>query len=330
MQTVVNQTGVPLSVAVYLASDNYDYDPTAISATALLKPIRQQVLASRVPKEANQIDVLNLVKSRLGSSIHDGIERAWTGDHYREAMLKLGYPEKVINRIVVNPDPATVKPNQIPVYMEQRLYRDFMGKRISGKFDFIAEGRLEDFKSTSTFTWVNDTKSEDYKLQGSIYRWLDAGYPHPRITQDHMTIQFFFTDWMAAHARANPNYPQRQVEPMTIPLMSLDDTEDYIAGKLTAYERYRDADEQDIPRCSDKELWRKDPVWKYYKDPAKRSRSTKNFDNAAEAYQRLSKDGNVGIVVEVPGEVVACKYCPAFPICSQKDDLIADGSLKLD
>jgi len=193
MQTVVNQTGVPLSVAVYLASDNYDYDPTAISATALLKPIRQQVMAARVPQEANQIDVLNLVKSRLGSSIHDGIERAWTGDHYRQAMLKLGYPAKVIDRIVVNPDPATVKPNQIPVYMEQRLYRDFMGKRISGKFNFIAEGRLDDFKSTSTFTWVNDTKREYYQLQGSIYRWLDAASPHPRITQDQMAIQFFYT-----------------------------------------------------------------------------------------------------------------------------------------
>lgn len=329
MQTYLNQTGVPLSVAVYLATDHYDHDPKAVSATALIKPVRQQILSRRVPQELNKVDVVNLVKSRLGTSIHDGVEKAWTGDHYKRAMLALGYPESVISRIVVNPDPATVKPEQIPVYMEQRLYREFMGRLISGKFDFIAEGGLEDFKSTSTFTWTSGTKEEDYKLQGSIYRWLDAVSPYPRITKDHMTIQFFFTDWMANRAKTDKSYPQRQVEPLTIPLLSVDDTQDYVASKLTQFAQYKDSPEDQLPRCSDKDLWRKDPVWKYYRDPAKRTKSTKNFDNSAEAYARLSKDGGKGVVVEVPGEVVACKYCPAFPICTQKDELLADGSLKL-
>jgi hypothetical protein len=329
-QTYLNQTGVPLSVAVYLAADMYDYVPDTISATSLIKPIRQLVLAPRVPAAQAKTDVVNLVKSRLGTSIHDGIEKAWSGDHYKRAMLKLGYPESVISKILINPDPADVEPGQIPVYMEQRLFRQFMGHRISGKFDFIAEGRLEDFKSTSTFTWVNDTKSDDYQLQGSIYRWLDADSPARRITEDYMVIQFFFTDWMAGRAKADKNYPQRQVEPLNIPLLSLEDTEDFVASRLTQYARYKDHDESGLPRCTDKELWRKAPVWKYYRNPEKRARSTKNFDSPGEAYAQLTKDGNVGVVVEVPGEVVACKYCPAFPVCTQKDEYLADGSLKLD
>lgn len=330
MQNYLNQTQVPLSVAVYLATDHYDHDVKAISATGLMRPLRMAILSRRVPQESRTTDVTSLVKSRMGTSIHDGIEKAWTGDHYKRAMLLLGYPESIINRIVVNPDPATLKLNQIPVYMEQRMYRTFMGQVFSGKFDFIAEGRLEDFKSTSTFTWVNDTKSDDYKLQGSIYRWLDAASPHPRITQDHMAIQFFFTDWMAGRAKGDKNYPSRQVEQLLIPLMTLEDTEDYVSSKYTQLQMFKDADESEIPLCTDKELWRKDPVWKYYKNPTKRARSTKNFDNLKEAYDALTKDGNVGVVVEVPGEVVACKFCDAFPICSQKDSLIADGSLKLD
>jgi hypothetical protein len=91
--------------------------------------------------------------------------------------------------------------------------------------------------------------------------------------------------------------------------------------------------EGELPLCTDKELWRKEPAYKYYKNPASAasgSRSTKNFDTIAEAHARLLEDGNVGTVVEVPGEVVACKYCNAFPVCTQKDALIADGSLKLD
>ena len=43
--------------------------------------------------------------------------------------------------------------------------------------------------------------------------------------------------------------------------------------------------------------------------------------------RRLMKDGGKGIVVEVPGAVVACNYCPAFTVCRQKDEYLADGTL---
>lgn len=331
MQTYTNVSGVPLSIAAYLAADFYDYIPNTISATRLLKPVRQLVLGARVPAELAQVDILSRVKSRIGTSIHDGVERVWKGGHYKQAMRLLGYPEHVIERIAVNPEDHELSPEMIPVYMEQRMFREFMGQRISGKFDFLAEGRLEDIKSTSTFTWIFQTKVEDHQLQGSIYRWLDAGQPVPKITQDHMVTQFFFTDWMAGKAKKDKNYPQRQVENQHIPLLSLDDTQDFIAGKLSEINRLRDTDEVSLPRCSDKELWRKESVFKYYKNPDKRDRSTRTCDTAAEAYAYMQNEGKgVGIVVEIPGEVIACKYCSAFPICSQKDDLIADGSLKID
>jgi hypothetical protein len=324
MQTYLNQTGVPLSVAVYLATDHYDHVPDAISATSLIKPVRQQILPGRVPAEQAKADVLSFVKSRIGTSIHDGLERVWVGGHYKEAMLALGYPQKIIDRVVVNPV-GKLPEGAIPVYMEIRSFREINGVRISGKFDFVAEGRLEDFKSTSTFTWVKETKVEDYKLQGSIYRWLNPGI----ITQDHMAIQFFFTDWMPGRAKQDPKYPQRQVEQQLIPLLSLDETERYIRNKLAQYDKYRDAAEQEIPECTDEDLWRREPSYKYYKNPAKRLRSTKNFETLAEANKRLAEDGNVGVVVTVPGEVVACRFCAAFPICTQKDKYIADGTLNV-
>lgn len=326
MQTYVNNTGVPLSVAVYLATDHYDYVPNAISATALLKSVRQQVLPRRIPRgsPAAQTELLSVVKSRIGTSIHDGIERAWTGGHYKAAMQSLGYPQKVIDRVVVNPD-GELAPDAIPVYMEVRSFRELDGFRISGKFDLVAEGRLEDFKSTGTFTWINNTKTEDYRLQGSIYRWLNPEI----ITQDHMAIQFFFTDWMPGRAKADPLYPQRITEQLLIPLMSLQETEEYIRSRLQLFSQHIDADESELPLCTDKELWRRDPEYKYYKNPAKTARSTKNFDNLFEASQRQREDGGVGIVVTVPGQATACKYCAAFPVCTQKDQLIADGSLIL-
>jgi len=34
-------------------------------------------------------------------------------------------------------------------------------------------------------------------------------------------------------------------------------------------------------------------------------------------------------VIEKPGTVNACKYCPAFSVCTQKDDLLARGELQM-
>lgn len=79
--------------------------------------------------------------------------------------------------------------------------------------------------------------------------------------------------------------------------------------------------------CDDDELWRSEPVFKYYKNPAKTLRSTKNFELKQEAMLRFVEDGSVGVIREVPGQVTACKYCPAFAACSQKDALIKSGDL---
>lgn len=324
MHGFTNNSGVPLSVAVYLATDHYDYESDTISATSLLKPIRQVILASRVPDGLRKVDVLNFIKSRMGTSIHDGIEKAWKDP--KPALEMLGYPEEVINNIVVNPDPDSVTPEQIPVYMEQRKYKQIEGKVISGKFDFVAEGRLEDFKSTSTYAWSLEDRHEDFKLQGSIYRWISPEI----ITEDVMAIQYIFTDWFPSRAKNNPRYPQKPTEELLIPLLTIEETEQYIVDRLRLFDAFKDAGQDELPLCTDKELWRKPAQFKYYKNPEKRNRSTANFDNAEDAYIRKAKDGNVGVVVEVPGQVMACNYCPAFPICKQKDDLIADGSLVID
>ena len=322
MQKYINGASVPLSMAVFLATDSYDHESDTISATALLKPVRQLILSERVPEEMSMVDIVGLVKSRMGTAIHDSIESAWVNNHVT-AMTALGYPERLTKRVLVNPKPEDVTEDVIPVYLEQRSYKDIMGFRVSGKYDFVGEGRVEDFKTTGTFTWTNDSKTQDYKLQGSIYRWLNPEI----ITQDTMAIQFLFTDWNQGRAKSDPKYPSAPIMQKLIPLLSIEETEAFIKSKLSQFVKYKDAPEDTLPLCTDKELWRSLPSFKYYKNPEKTNRSTKNYDNKQEAYTRLATDGNVGLVKEVPGQVMACKYCAAFPICTQKDALIADGSL---
>jgi len=320
----LNNSNIPLSMAVFLAHDGYDYEPGTISATKLIKPLRQTILASRVPQADAMVDIAGLVKSRMGQAIHDSIEHSWV-KHYRESMRALGYPEKVIQRIKVNPDPKEVQKGDIPVYLEQRSYKTVMGQRISGKFDFVADGRVEDFKTTSTFTWTSGTKDGDYQLQGSLYRWLNPEI----VTDDNMAINFLFTDYMPARAANDPNYPQSPTPQKLIPLLSVEETDHFVRNKLSLIQRFKDAPEEELPLCSNDALWQKPAKWKYYKNPNKLGRATKNFDDKQEAYNRLAADGGKGVVIEQPGEVQACKYCPAFPVCSQKDDLIAQGLLRI-
>jgi hypothetical protein len=323
-----NVSEVPLALAVFLASDFYDHDddPNTISATTLLKPLRQIILPTRIPPGEGLVNLADMMNSRMGTAIHDGIEKAWM-TNYRGAMEAIGLPQRIIDRIAINPSDEALanSSDMIPVYMEQRLSRQLGKWKITGKFDFIGEGKVQDFKSTSTFTYKKQTGAEKYTQQGSIYRWLDP----VKIHQDRMEIHYIFTDWKGAMAKTDPSYPPKRFHTQAFELMSLSETESFIRRKLELIEQYWDAPEEEIPECDDSELWRSEPVFKYYKNPEKTARSTKNFTTKPEAYAFMAEQGNAGIVKEVPGQVTACKYCPAFITCAQKDRLVAMGDLVL-
>jgi len=326
MSRYSNQMNIPLPLAVFLATDDYDYDPTAISATALMKPIRQLILTKRVNPEDNPIDIAGLVSSRMGSAIHAAIEKAWLTP--KNALKALGMSAKLIENVVINPSKPLLElnPNAIPIYMEQRAYKQVGEYKVSGKFDFVAEGRVQDFKSTSVYSYLNQTNATKYSLQGSLYRWLNPDIIH----KDDMVVNYIFTDWSAADAKQKPEYPQARVLTQRIPLISVEDTQAFVEAKLKQIEKYKDAKESDIPYCTDEDLWRKETVWKYYKHKDKTDgRSTKNFDSSADAYARLADDGYTGIVIEVKGQVVACRYCNAFSVCTQKDNYLLSGDLVL-
>ena len=180
-----NVSAVPLALAVFLASDYYDYnsDLDTVSATTLLKPLRQIILPSRIPAGDGLVDLAAMMNNRMGAAIHDGIEKAWI-TNYRTAMQALGYPARIIDKIVINPQPGYDLEDRIPIYLEQRLKRKTGKWTISGKFDFVGEGRVQDFKSTSVWTYKNQVNSQKYTQQGSIYRWLDPQL----ITQSEMDI----------------------------------------------------------------------------------------------------------------------------------------------
>ena len=325
---ITNHTNIPLSLAVWLAHDDYDYidDPTVISATSLLKPIRSIVLERQNMELMKMQDVSAMVPSRMGTAIHDAIEKAWTSKmKLADILSKMGYPEDVITRIKINPEPAEIQDDSIVIYMEQRATKEICGFKVTGKFDFCMEGTLEDFKSTGVYNYISGSNKEKYRQQMSIYRWLNQD----KVTSDQGHIRYIFTDWSALKAIQDKKYPSSRLVDQTLDLMSLHETEEFIRDILDQVNLMMDWTQDVLPECNREELWQKPDVFKYYKDPSKKQRATKNFNTYAEAHERLLKDNSVGEIVSVPGSINRCKYCNVVGICDQAQQFINNGSLVL-
>lgn len=329
---ITNKTGVSLAMAVWAVNDDYDYqkEENYISATSLMKPIRQIVLPRRVPLEQREDpDVLDLLSRAMGNSIHDSVEKAWVVN-YKKNLYKLGTPEHVVNRVLVNPTDEQVanfhaKANGVKpilVYVEQRALKKVKTARrewtVGGKFDMVTDGIVNDTKTTTAYTWLYGGKDDEYSKQGSLYRWLNPD----KIHEDFVRINFLFTDWQKSAAKTNPNYPQSRVEFKDIPLKDVTETHEWVVNKLEQIERYMAVPEDQIPFCSDEELWMSDPTFKYYLKPETAmagGRATKNCDSMAEAREYMAGKGGKGTIITVKGQPKRCDYCEAFPVCSQKD-----------
>lgn len=319
---ITNEHDVSLALAVWLLYDEYDYvdNPKYLSATTLLKPLKQIVMKHRVNFSNESIDVMDFAQASMGTGLHDSIEKAWKLGH-KSALKKLGYPDRVVNAVVINPtkEDFDKNPDLIPVYIERRGTKNLRGWLIGGKFDIVTEGLLQDFKSTSTYSWVAGSRDDEHKMQGSIYRWIHDDV----ITEDVIRINYIFTDFVKYMAANNPKYPARRIMHKDIPLLSYERTEAWLNEKLQLIEKFWDAPESEIPECTDEELWRTEPQFKYFSDPAKvdvpGARSTKNFDDMISARKFMAEKGGKGAIKVVEGQVKRCEYCAVAPICKQRE-----------
>jgi len=298
MKKITNKTGMSLPIAVWSAIDNYDYskEKNVISATAIMNPIRQIILGRRYKDSKKEVDVDDLIASSMGTALHDSIENAWKDkDKVVEVLNSLGYinAEDIYNNIT----------------FEKRTIKKINGYKISGKFDLVFDGIVADIKSTSVWTWIYGSKDEDYKLQMSIYKWLNPEL----ITNTHGYVEFIFTDWSKQKAIQDKQYPQSRVMSKKIELMSLSETQDWLENKVNSIRSNESVDDNKLPECTPDELWQTDSKWKYYKG-ASRARATKVFDNEEDAY-KFSKSG--GTIIEFKGEVKRCKYCSYVNFCNQ-------------
>ncbi|AUR97966.1 exonuclease [Vibrio phage 1.245.O._10N.261.54.C7] len=318
MPKYTNKHNIPLPLAVLLATDEYDHndEPWTISATKLLGSVRQIVLESRVSAEEVEIDISDLIASTQGTALHDAMERAWLNPKLPEVLKSLGLPARVADKVRVNP---TEGKTNLDVHLERRTSKKIGKWTVSGKFDFIMEEMPMDLKNTSVYSWGKS--SDDYKMQLSMYRWLN-----PDITsKDLGKIMFWFKNW-SEYAKKGDGYPPFTIAEKTINLLSPAHTEHWVSQKLNQIDLYWNTPESELPLCTPEEMWQAPSEFKYYSS-ATSQRASKKFDNTHEAHTYMLSKGK-GEVREIKQSPTKCGYCNARFKCSQYASMVQQGIVK--
>lgn len=327
--TNINNISLPL--AMWLADDTYSgsnsLNKKTISATTLIKPLKQAVLSYFAPEM--EADIVSFLASRKGTAVHDAVELTLKSGNYKRSLLRLGYDQEYVDRVRINPTQEELKafPDTIAIYSEIRREKQVMDWTVTGEFDLVVNGQVRDIKNTKTYAYTKGTNDDKYIKQGSIYRWI---FPDI-ITKDTMAIDFIFDDWSAVRANSN-DYPPTPIIGKEFDLLSPLATHNMIVNRLLDIEKYTSMDLNDIedqlPPCSDEELWRTPSEFKYYANVGAVRATKAGFETFGEAmtYMQTEKGGK-GEVREIKGQVKACLYCKAFPICKQKNSYLVDGTL---
>jgi hypothetical protein len=237
----------------------------------------------------------------------------------------LNVPKDVRDRIVINPE--KLEDWMIPVFMENRNARRLGKWKVTGMYDFVIDATVEDHKTCGNYAYISQSSVGKWTQQGSIYRWLNPEL----ITKDHMMINYLFTDWSKATAMQRKDYPQTRIIQQKVELLSIEKTEQFLTQRLTQLENLEHVPQDMLPRCTSEELWQNDPTYKFYADKNKvGARSTRTVKTLAEA--QLIQSGKYkgeGVIVPHQAEAKYCLYCSGRPICTQADELIQAGLLRI-
>jgi hypothetical protein len=323
MVKYINDIGLHPFLCKVLSHDEYDAsdDPTVISATSIMKPTRMVALERYYSGSDKEINISGLIPSVFGTALHSLLEVS-LNDGNKEVWKDFG-----------------VDPKELEILQENRVIKQVPGTKwkVSGKYDLLyrykgSQWRLGDLKTQSVWGVMlsGSEKTEEYIKQLSIYRWLNQD----KDIDDIAEIFYWFTDWSKQKARSDSQYPQQRVNSKEIMLWSIRDTETYIREQL----RKLDIALEEIDKfgdcsikCSDKELWRTEDKYKYYK-PNKSGtinykRATKVCDTLEDAQILMSENGG-GDIVKYPGEIKRCNYCSVTEFCSQFKEYKQSGLIK--
>jgi hypothetical protein len=286
-----NQSNLPQSVFNLLAKNRYsgtDVDHV-YSATTLLKPPQMVILERRHADELEQ-DVLDRLWSMFGSIAHQLLEEQ-------------------------SPD------NEMS---ETRLFAEVEGRKISGQFDGYhpSEARLDDYKVTSVWTIVYDSRSEEWAQQLNILAYLLRKAAHEIKT---LRIVVILRDWSKSKSLQGGDYPPAPIQIIEVPLWGEIEQEVFIEDRVKLMIANEDLADDMLTPCTAEQMWEKPTVFAVHKEG--RKSAVKLFEDFDQAGDFCAASGKGHSVVTRPGKRTRCEeYCAVNKFCSQFAEYSANQS----
>lgn len=274
---LTNKYNLPQPIVDAIANDDYDRGECDLSVTQLWKSPRIVEL-ERQHRSNISTDAIDNIWSLLGKSIHEILRRADT-----------------------------------TAVTEKRLFVEIDGYIISGAFDrmVLLDELLQDYKVTSAWSVAKELKEGEWAEQLNTYAYILRQHG---VTIKALQVVAILRDWLKREALKNPEYPQKQVEVVDLPLWSDEECENRLRERVALHKAARVT----LPLCSDKERWARPAKVAVMKTGNKRA--VKLFDTEADAVEwiALQKDSGKLYTEKRPVQYIRCEsYCPVAPFCTQ-------------
>jgi hypothetical protein len=218
---------VPLADALNVYRSEYDNGGADYSVTTLLDSPRRVHLLRRHSGEVEEF-AEELINSMVGTAVHS----------YFEHLLG-----KAKTRYTC----------------EARMFRDVLGRRISGAFDIVKFPSMWDIKTTKVWKAVFGDMT-DWEWQQNIYRLLyrqEMGR-----TIKNLYIIGIFWDWKRNEKlRYGPSYPNSKAVEYRLPVFDFDTTEEFMANRVELMIGHEGTPDDMLPECTEREMWARETRW---------------------------------------------------------------------
>lgn len=281
---LTNKYGLPQTIVNAVMRPTYSKNGAHLSVTELINSPRIVTLR-RVHDNDVEEDVAERVWSLFGSAVHKVLEQGKDDNHI----------------------------------IEQRLSMEIDGWTISGAMDLqtITDDGIEisDYKVTSVYSVMREKSSWTEQL--NCYAHLVRNVKHKRVS--NLRVVAILRDWSRREADENPDYPRAPIVISPVTMWSDDVCEAYIKARINAHAHALFASEtgEDLPLCSDSDMWIKPTMYAVMKIDGKRASAVFVSREAAEEKIKTYKKPVYEIQVR-PGERTRCeRFCSVAPFCSQ-------------
>ena len=273
---ITNRYSLPVTLVQALERDTYTKGGANISVTSLWKSPRIVALEA-AHHDKLESDVSDSVWALLGKGLHEVLARA---------------------------DKTEIT--------EVRLSCEMEGWRVSGQFDrFVREeNKLQDYKVTSAWSLVYDSRNEDWENQLNTYAYLLRLHGHQVYNLEIIAV---LRDWSQTEAMRNSNYPQCAITVVPVRMWTQLEAEEKIRERVRMHQQAA----FELPQCSDKDQWARPTKYAVMKEG--RKTAIKLYETAQEAEAHLKMENSSKLYVEKrPGQKVRCEgYCAVKDFCDQ-------------